>query len=191
MSSRSVLAALIPAVLLAACAPSVRVSSDFDPNRDFRPLRSYAWLPRPVGEQAADGNTLLASRVERSVDSALAAKGFRVVDPGEADFFVTFHFAVDRRIDVQTIHRSYGYSRGWSYRGGRGRVVVASVPETRVREIEVGTLLIDVVDAERDDLMWRGSGESRIRREKTPEGREKRISEAVNSILSDFPPGQE
>ena len=85
---------------------------------------------------------------------------------------------------MTTVNRSYGYGYG---RYGRP---MGGYSETRVSEYTQGTLIIDIVDAASNELVWRGSTEGRVREKKTPEEREKRIRDAVAAILAEFPPAR-
>ncbi len=168
-------------VLMVQACSGIKVSSDYDPSVNFASLRDYSWLPappKPSGNPRID-NPLLITRIQRAIDRNLAARGYRKVADADADFFVTFHLGIDKKIDVTEIPSTYGYSGRW---GGMYST------ETRVDQYEEGTLLIDIVDAERDDLLWRGSGQARIRDSKSPAEREQRVQKAVDAILKKFPP---
>jgi hypothetical protein len=94
--------------------------------------------------------------------------------------------SIEGKLDVDTIYRDYprgGYERYGYRRGGWGHT------ETRVREYDEGTLLIDVLQAGSGALLWRGSGVATVREESSPEKRTERINTAVNKILERFPPG--
>ena len=62
---------------------------------------------------------------------------------------------------------------------------------TEVSEYEQGTLVIDIVDAARNTLVWRGAGEARLRSDPTPDQISQRVREAVAEILGRFPPDQD
>ena len=178
---RATVFCLVLLLAVSACS-GVRVTTDYDPAADFSKLRSYAWLDERSGVQGdrADVTSLIDRRVRRAVDTELQRKGLRAVGRGEADALVAYHLGVETRLDVNTIHSGYGYGRG-VYRGG-----VAT--HTTVSEYQEGTLLVDVIEPESKQLIWRGSGQSRLRRSSTPEQREQRIDEAVAQILESFPP---
>ena len=81
---------------------------------------------------------------------------------------------------MQTIHTRHSYGRrGW-YGAGSSH--------TTVRQYEQGTLLLDLIDPESKQLIWRGTGQTRLRDLKTPEEREARVREVVDRILERFPP---
>jgi len=178
MRSRIWLAWLL--VLAAACA-SVQVHVDFDPSADFSSLRTFAWFPRtrePTGDFRVD-SPLLDSRIRNAVERELAAKGFEKVVDRDPDFFVFYHFSVEDRIDVHTVNRTY--VDRWGY--------VVSLPETRVRQYQQGTLMIDVADAREKRLVWRGVGTGRLRSSPKPDETTRAVNSAVAEILGRFPPG--
>jgi hypothetical protein len=167
------------ALLLAACS-GVRVSADFDPTTDFSALETFDWLPdaKPPGDGPELDDPLLDARIRRAVESTLTGRGFRAAGTGAPDFWIAYHIGVERKVDVDTIYRSYGRV-GW--RGG-------GYADTVVREYEEGTLLIDVLRPGSGELLWRGSAQARLREQPSPEDREKRVREVVEKILQQFPP---
>jgi hypothetical protein len=170
-------------LLLAFLACSgVRVTTDYDTSADFSKLHSYAWLDERSGVQGdrPDVTSLLDRRVRGAVDRELQHRGLSPVDRAQADALVTYHLGVESKLDVNTINTGYGYGRG-VYRGG-----IAT--HTTVTEYQEGTLLIDVIEPKSKQLIWRGSGQSRLRQSSSPEERERRVDEAVGEILKSFPP---
>jgi hypothetical protein len=176
-----ILTVLIAAAALSGCS-TMKIHTDYDPGRDFSRLQSYAWLPSPpqrTGDPRID-NSLLNARIRTAVDAQVAERGYRMTSPEEADFLISYHAGLENKLDVNTIHSSYGYGRGRWYGGGGS--------ETIVREYEQGTLLLDFLDPKTRELMWRGSASDRIKRKDSPEESQKRVNEAVAAILKRFPP---
>jgi hypothetical protein len=172
-------------VLLALGCSTIKTSSDYDPAFDFSTLSTYGWLDHTVavvGSAAQMDNTLLDKRIRRAVDSQLQGMGYRRVANEEASFLASYHIGVKQKLDVSTIQSGsgYGYRRGWY--GGYS--------ETQVRQYDEGTLLLDIVEPKKRQLLWRGSGTARVSKSKTPEQREARVQEAVREILKSFPPGK-
>lgn len=167
------------AVAVVGCS-SVRVETDFDPSTNFSALRSYAWLADaqpPTGDPRLD-STLLDARIREAIDTQLAADGYEKTDAATANFLVAYHVAVDSKVDVDTIYRSYGRA-GW---GGGGSA------DTVVREYDEGTLLIDLLRPEAGSLLWRGTATTRLREMRTPEKRDAYVGEIVGKIFAKFPP---
>ena len=92
----------------------------------------------------------------------------------------------------------YGYGRGvyrsgyrggygpygWGWGGGWG----GGTTTTQVRDILVGTLVIDVADAKKGQLAWRGMGVKEVNTQANPEKRDKSINNAVKKIFKNYPP---
>jgi hypothetical protein len=166
---------------LAGCS-NIRVTTDFDPQTNFQPLRSYAWLAnvRTPSDDPRLHNSLVDTRVRAAVDREFAAKGYSKTQASSADFLVTYYLGLETKIDVHTIHSGYGYG----YRGYRGRVGT----ETMVDQYEEGSILLDILDPAGKELLWRGTASARVSRSSNPEKRENRINVAVAEILAKFPP---
>ena len=170
---------------LAACVAcsTIRVSTDYDPEADFGSLSSYAWLEEKSGVQGdREGvNSLLDRRAREAVADELQAKGLEAAARGSADVLVVYHLSAEQKLDIDTINSNYGSGPGRWNRVGNSQTVV--------REYQEGTLVIDLVDASSKDLIWRGTGQTRLREYSDPEQREERLRSAVKQILADFPPG--
>jgi len=166
---------------LTACS-SIQVTTDYDPQTNFTALRSYAWLAnaRKPSDDPRLHNSLVDARVRAAVDRELAAKGYSKTEPASANLLITYYLGLESKIDVHTIHSSYGYGyRGWY--GGMGT-------ETMVDQYDEGSIILDVLDPQGSDLLWRGTGSARVSTSNSPEERENRINQAVSKILASFPP---
>ena len=109
---------------------------------------------------------------------------------GKPDFWVTYHVTLDRTASVAMLNDDFNYGPGWgwsygyAYRpdssyGSRGRYVY---------EYDEGTLLLDVVDPQSRQLIWRGSATDEVNFSASPEAKERQINEAVRRMLAKFPP---
>ena len=172
--------------LLAGCS-TVKVHSDYDPAVDFTKLKTYSWMEKPNPDEAPTiaENTLLTDRIERSVDGVLEAKGLSRVPRADADFLISQHIGVQQKLQVDTTQFGYGYGFGY---GAWGGPIGGYSNQTTVSQYEEGTLMLDFVNPENRNLIWRGTGQSRVRRASTPQDREKLIRNAVEHILAKFPP---
>lgn len=167
---------------LMGCGGGVDVHTDYDPGVDFSSLRTYAWAQRtPTGDDDPRVfNRLTEQRVQTAVDRALAAKGYTKTSE-DPDFLVAWHGAIEGRMSYQTIGTNYGY--GWGWYGGMGTT------STYVNEWDEGTLLVDIVDAASDDLVWRGTATGTLPRNRRPEEVQATLDRAAAQVLEDFPPG--
>jgi uncharacterized protein DUF4136 len=91
------------------------------------------------------------------------------------------------KISTQTVmdvdHFGYGGYYGW---GGWGGGFATST--VNVREIPVGTLMVDIVDSASKELVWRGVASDTVNPNAKPEKREKNINQAVAKLFKKFPP---
>jgi len=168
---------LAPVVLLAQ-----KVSYDFDKTANFPAFKTYA-----LKDGTKVGQQLIDDRIVAAIDSALTAKGF-TKSSSDPDVFVVYHVAFDKEKDISTFSSGYGGGYGpygWGWGGGMG-----GTSTTQVRDILIGTLVIDMADAKKGQLAWRGIGVKEVDTQAKPEKRDKSITNAVNKIFKNYPPKQ-
>ena len=141
----ALLAALI-ALTSAGCATRI-VSSHVELGTDFAKYRTYDWGPAdalPTGDARLDNNEIVRDHIQGAIEKALAVRRLRLVS-NEPDLLVHWHTTVTRELDVETLQREYNGTPNCQGRGCYPTLV----------EYEVGTLLIDVIDARSKKLVWR------------------------------------
>ena len=181
---RPILGIVALTVVLSACG-GIQVSTDFDPSTNFGGYRTFAWMAGSgEGDDPRVSGDLMDQRFRRAIESELVAKGMQKATSGQPDVFVGYQIALDDRIDYETVNTYWG--TGWGYRGVYRGV---GTSRTSAREYTLGTLVIDVFDAARRELVWRGAGEGRVDQARDPQERQERINEAVTEIMEDFPVG--
>jgi hypothetical protein len=180
MNKRLVTAAM--AVLLTpALAVAQKVSYDYDKTANFASFKTYTQK-----EGTKVGQQLIDDRIVAAIDAELAAKGL-TKDDSNPDLVVVYHIAFDKQKDISTFSSGYGggygpYGYGWG--GGWG----GGTTTTQVRDILIGTLVIDVADAKQSKLAWRGMGVKEVNTQTDPEKRDKSINNAVKKIFKNYPP---
>ena len=169
---------LSPAMLFAQ-----KVSYDYEKGANFTAFKTYA---QKDGTKV--GQPLIDDRIVAAIDAALAAKGLTKVD-ANPDVFVVYHTSFDKQKDISTYSSGYGGGYGpygWGWGGGWA----GGTTTTQVRDILMGTLVIDVADAKKGQLAWRGIGVKEVDMQNKPEKRDKSITNAVNKIFKNYPPKQ-
>lgn len=166
---------LTPAILVAQ-----KTTYDYDKTVDFSAFKTYAHK-----EGTKVGQPLIDERIVAAIDAQLAEKGLTKSE-SKPDVFVVYHTTFDKQKDISTFSSGYGgYGPyGWGWGGGWG----GGTTTTQVRDILIGTLVIDIADAEKGQLAWRGMGVKEIDTQAKPEKREKSINNAVKKILKNYPP---
>lgn len=183
------LRSLVPllTLTLVACA-GIETSTNYDPNAvaTLSQYRTYSWLPEKAGQNTRVYNDVVEARVKQAVNDYLQARGYQLVEQNP-DFKVGWHGAIDQKLDVGTMDTYYGYGWGPWY----SPYYAGAAPQTYVREYEEGTLILDVVDATSNKLVWRGTAQAELSSSSSAEKRQERLNEAVDKILEDFPPKAE
>jgi Domain of unknown function (DUF4136) len=168
---------LAPALILAQ-----KVSYDYDKTASFAAFKTYAHK-----DGTKVGQELIDARIVAAIDTEMAAKGFTKSETSP-DVFVIYHTTFEKQKDISTYSSGYGGGYGpygWRYGGAWGGTTTTSV-----RDILMGTLVIDLADAKKGELAWRGMGVKEVKTDAKPEKRDKSISEAVKKIFRNYPPKQ-
>jgi hypothetical protein len=162
-----------------AIAAAQKTTYDFDKTADFSQFKSYA-----MNDGTPSGQPLIDKRIVAAIERQLAAKGL-VRNDAAPDVFVLFHVAFDEQKDISSYSSGPMYGGyGWGWGGGWG----TTTTDVRVREILVGTLAIDMVDARKKEIAWRGLGTKEIDTNAKPEKRDSNITKAVEKIFRNYPP---
>jgi len=181
MQKTRVFAGLAAMLLVPALAMAQKTSYDFDKSADFSTLKTYALKEgTPVGQQLID------DRIVAAIEAALASKGLTKAS-SDPDVVVVYHVAFDKQKDISTFSSGYGggygpYGYGWG--GGWG----GGTTSTQVRDILIGTLVVDMADAKKKQVVWRGMGVKEVNTTAKPDKRDKSITSAITKIFKNYPP---
>ena len=169
-------------------AARVGVTNDFDHAVNFRAFKTWAWYPQQPkdveGGPAKGYESFLDKRMRASVTAELAAKGLTEVAMNAApDIYVAYSARVEDKQQVSPYYNGLGYPYGYGGYGGYGYGGYRGY--SPVTQYKAGTVVIDIVDARRKELAWRGTGQAQVNQNTIDEAETHRI---VNGILSTYPP---
>ncbi len=181
------------ALVTTACGSGVAVTSDYDKTADFSKYKTftyYGWADK--------SDQLLTQfdkdRFESAFQNEFGMRGW-TVNQTDGEAIVSLYLVVDQKTsyDSYTDHYNTGmyggmYSGGYGYAGGgygMGMGMGSSTTTTTQRDYEVGSLIVDVFDAETKKQIWQGIGKKTISENKTK--REEHINDAVAKIMKAFP----
>jgi hypothetical protein len=180
MFSRRFFALALSATLLSACvsAPQQKTRIDYDKAVDFAVYRTYGF-PKETGTDRGGYSTLMTSYFKSSISTAMEARGYKYAAE-HPDLLVNFFMNTTERTESRgepTLMSSYGY---FGYRRG----LYSPWPyyeNDRTETYKVGTANIDIVDAEKKQLVWEGVSEGRL-------GDEEMINPkvSVNAVVTDL-----
>jgi hypothetical protein len=174
-------AAIFTTILLAACATQPNIHSDFDHSANFSSYRTYGIMDR--AGQAPGGasyETITAQRIRAAVEREMEARGY--AKSPTPDILVNFYVTVQKVQKVSQVpaarQPTYGYRRYNSWSGQHY--------ETWVRNYNEGALMIDIVDAKTNQLVWEGVGRGRLTQSEI-DNIAQVASDAVAVVLSQYP----
>ena len=162
-------------LMLPAIAAAQDVKIDFDKAFDFSTVKTYSIK---IGTPGA--TTSSQRRVLTEIDEAIAGKGWKKVDEGQANIHVILHGA------TQTKHNATTFYRAWAATATAALAAAWARPTTVVNEYTVGMLVVDMFDAKSKNLVFRGTAEDEI--SDNPDKNAKRLEKASTKMFKDFPP---
>lgn len=168
---------------LTGCS-GVIVSQDYNTATDFSSFQTYGWLikDKPDSPDIRVHNPLLQSRFSDAINFTLQQRGYRFSErPG---FLVTYDYSIKSKI--QSDNFGTGFSMG--YGGRRNYGAFGFGANTVIHQYDVGILVIDIYNAQSDDMIWRGTGTEIVTRHSTPEALTASVNKFVQQILAQFPP---
>jgi hypothetical protein len=170
-AKQNILASLGIVLLAATSAFAQQVKTDYDRSADFSQYKTYSW------EKVQTQDPLWVERIKEAVNSALAAKGWTQVPSGGNVAVV----AIEMTRNQQTLDTFYnGFGRGWRWGGGFGDAT------TTVENYKVGTLVVDLFDANSKKLVWRGSSSDTL--SDKSDNNIKNLDKGVQKMFNHFPP---
>ena len=176
----------------AACAPSPKIGYDFDRSADFSAYHTYSWLSgdqEKTGDRRADSSTV-DMRIRIAVGTQLGLKGYHALPEGKPDFYVAYHVGLkDSSPSISTQYYSDGMAGHAFAHSADSRSAGKPAPAANeTPSYLTGSLLIDIIDAASQKLVWRGTANGEVDPGLTSQQRDERTKAIVHKILSYFPP---
>jgi len=170
-------------LLLAGCASGPRITSEVDPAADFSRYRSFGFYT-PLALEKQGYATPTTDRIKAATRAQMETRGY-VFNANDPDLWVNLNAYMQERTSVSSVPTvDYGYY--YSYRA-RSYVAVPYWNErTDVRQYTEGTLNVDIVDRQRNSLVWEGVAVGRMSK-MTPQDRAVRIDQTVAEIFQRYP----
>ena len=169
--------------ILAACASSPAIKSDYDHQADFSRYRTFGYMS-PLGTDKAGYSTLLTERLKDATRGQMEMRGY-VYDAANPDLLVNFNGKLQQKTQVTEappppMGPYYGYRSGF-YGGWAGY----GWGDT-VYQYTEGTLNIDLVDARRKQMVWEGVAVGEVQNPDTATSSQN-IDKAVAGIFAKYP----
>ncbi len=166
-------------LLVFGCATPVQ--TDYKSGTNFAGYRTFALMPLPQPATAADPGMVLrlAQPAREAVVGGLTAKGLTEAPVSQADLAVNLKGQSLPRVEVN----NYGYTYPVMTR--YGTMTVVQNPYTSVSTYTERTLVIEMFDTHRKELVWVGSTRKNTSSKPvTPQA----LQDAIRKVLAKFPP---
>ena len=169
----------IPIILitfLISCQ-AVHINADYDKQVDFSKYKSYAFYK--TGIDKVEISDLDKKRIMRSIEDQMTIKGFTKSET--PDMLINISTKEREQVNVNQFNAGWGYGWGFGWNPmfwGDGMNNVSTYAE--------GTLLIDIIDASKKELIWQGEGVGHLTQD--TDRKDDNIKGFVTRILSQYPP---
>jgi len=181
---------VVAAMACVACSSSTRVVTETGDAAALQHLKTFALsAPAPTASQVLvaatnDSNhvggammdmdpmlatSLVGRAIRQDLATAFGKRGYQSVE-GPADFYVAYYAGTGRVVDTRGSAKAYH---------------VGQKITTETYEYPAGTIVVDVVSARSDSLVWRGIGVAEIPSD--PKDYARAVQSTVNKIVEQFP----
>ena len=182
MNARATGGRLVPTwmatILAVGCATVIQAGANYEPGTTFGGFNTFHWDEpddNPTGDPRLENNPFFLQRLHHAIEWELGTRGVRLVEGGGA-LTVHHHATVRDRVQVFAADERAGYS---TPEYGEG---------TQILQFEEGTFLVDIADAESQEILWRGWAQLDIGTAlEDPETMREQIDEAIRLMFEQFP----
>ena len=166
-------------VFLAMGCSSMKVVFDYDDQIDFTNYKTFNFVsPKKIANKKVKNpnvikDPLLNKKAAREITAVLFENGYHKVESSkQADFLIAFYATAKNKATVTPPTYHIGrFGRRW-------------VSPGHVFHYKQGTLIIDIVDRKKKELVWCGVGSGVLDRSDP----KKNLCEAVEKVLAEFSP---
>ncbi len=170
------------ALLLVGCAGGPNIVTNSDPAADWSRYQTFGFF-NPLGTDKDSVRTLLSNQLVASTTREFEARGMMRRDDNP-DVLVNFIVSTKETVRSRP-STSIGVHHGMGRYGTWGGYSMGMSTTDIIQSTE-GTLAIDVVDRERNQLVWEAAASGRIT-DKMRRNQQQVVDEAVVELFAEFP----
>ena len=161
---------VLGAAVTLACS-TMTTSVDYDHTINWSNYKTFQVM---VGTQSPI--TFTQKEIDDSIAQALTSKGLQATT-NNPNLLVYPHVVLSQEKQWNTMSMGgFGY-RGWGGMGGMAQTTEQNIP--------IGTLIVDLVDPNSKEMVWRGTAQDQVSSSGSSQGS---INQAVQKIFANFPP---
>jgi len=182
----ALIAAAAAVVLLAGCAPSVKVRSDADPDVNLTQYQTYGFFSQ-LGVEGDSYSNLVGRHFRDAISAQMEARGYTKSDSPQLQ--VNVSIGAEEKIRVNTYQDPYLYG-GYYGRYGYGYMGspwgYPTTTRTSVSQYTEANVYIDMVDASEHKLVWQGVATFTLT-DKMQEQLRETVYSTVDKVFSQYP----
>jgi len=172
-------------LMISGCASKPTVYINEDPKANFGAYNTYGFPPELSTDKSGGYSSLLSQYLKTAVSQEMDSRGY--TESENPDLKVNFYLHTQEKIKTSQTPTSSAY---YGYRGGRygtwGGYGGGMGYETRVTQYTEGTLNVDLVDNQRDQLVWEAAMVGKIS-EDVMVNLELKVNEAIAELFLEYP----
>ena len=173
-------AATLLVILTGATADAQKIKVEFDKSVDFANFKTYAWDPTPQ----ASAKPVLVAAIKGAINQELTKRGLKEVD-SNPDLYIAMYGSTDSDFAVTYSDLYYGpygipaFDQSFLMWG-----IAPGTTNTAV--VHKGQLVVDLIDAGRKKLAWRGIATQKLSDQQMK--LVEQVNTAVEKLFAQYPP---
>jgi hypothetical protein len=179
-------AASVAVLVVAGCATVPRIDTVQAPNTDYSRYQTFSYVS-PLGTDRAGYASIISQQLVFSTRREMELRNFDyVANPEAADLLLNFNAQLNEQIrTIDVVEPTFGPTF-WDYRFGMYTTWPSYSHSTSIDQFTEGTVVIDLIDAEAERMIWEGTATGRVT-ERTRRDAAEELDSAVKSIFDRFP----
>jgi hypothetical protein len=173
-------------LLLASCATRYDIRSQAAANANLASYHTYAFMAKPGTDK--DGyKSLTTQTLERAVNREMYARGYTPAAVGsEPDLVINFNIKEKDKVQGDSPGVGYAWGFGYGPRWGYGYGLGLDDYYNGIQTVTEGSLVIDLVDRVRNEVVWSGTAVGQITR-KSLDHPDETLDRSVTEIFAHYP----
>lgn len=176
-------AAALVLATLGGCAQSFDVRTMAAPKITITEFHTYHLLPVPrrldgrrgAADDPMVNNSITNQALRETVNRAFQDRGYVDVE-WMPDFVVAVYASAKEKLDISQWQYGYPYWPRWWWQG---------MPQQTITQYTEGSVIVDVIDPESRDLLWRGSATATLGDD--PSDNTRQLQKAAAAVIAKFP----
>ncbi len=178
--SRQILLTALLLIVALSAAQAQKIKVEFDKNVDFTKLKTYAWDPTPQ----ASARPVLVAAIKAAINQELGQRGVKEVAENP-DLYIAMYGAVDS--DFAVTYSDFYYGPYGIPAFDQSFLMWGGLPgTTNTAVVHQGQLVVDLIDAGRKKLAWRGIATQKLSDQQMK--LVEQVNTAVEKLFAKYPP---